>query len=68
MRMRHEYLSTRPVDLYSMHLFELVATQGGFTRAAELAGISQSAVTRQIQGMEHRLGVTLLERTTRRSR
>ncbi|WP_218280344.1 helix-turn-helix domain-containing protein [Verrucomicrobium spinosum] len=56
------------MDLYSMHLFELVATQGGFTRAAELAGISQSAVTRQIQGMEHRLGVTLLERTTRRSR
>lgn len=66
MHMRHEYLSTRPVDLYSMHLFELVATQGGFTRAAELAGISQSAVTRQIQGMEHRLGVTLLERTTRK--
>lgn len=66
MLMKHEYLSTLPVDLYSMHLFELVATNGSFTRAAEVAGLSQSAVTRQIQGMEHRLGVTLLERTTRR--
>lgn len=66
MHMRHEYLATRPVDLYTMHLFELVASLGGFTRAAEAAGLSQSAVTRQIQGMEERLGVPLLERTTRR--
>ncbi|WP_063768661.1 LysR family transcriptional regulator [Verrucomicrobium sp. BvORR034] len=64
--MRHEYLATRPVDLYSMHLFELVAIEGSFTRAAGIAGVSQSAVTRQIQGMENRLGVTLLERTTRK--
>lgn len=66
MLMRHEYLATRPVDLYSMHLFELVAVEGSFTRAAGIAGVSQSAVTRQIQGMENRLGVTLLERTTRK--
>ncbi|HSJ03054.1 MAG: LysR family transcriptional regulator [Verrucomicrobium sp.] len=49
-----------------MHLFELVARHGNFTRAAEVAGLSQSAVTRQIQGMEQRLGVVLLERTTRK--
>jgi DNA-binding transcriptional LysR family regulator len=66
MRMRHEYLATRPVDLYAMHLFELVASLGGFTRAAEAAGLSQSAVTRQIQNMEEKLGVPLLERTTRK--
>jgi DNA-binding transcriptional LysR family regulator len=66
MLMRHEYLATRPVDLYAMHLFELVASLGGFTRAAEAVGLSQSAVTRQIQGMEERLGVPLLERTTRK--
>jgi molybdate transport repressor ModE-like protein len=64
--MRHEYLATRPVDLYAMHLFELVASLGGFTRAAEAAGLSQSAVTRQIQNMEEKLGVPLLERTTRK--
>jgi DNA-binding transcriptional LysR family regulator len=64
--MRHEYLATRPVDLYAMHLFELVASLGGFTRAAEAAGLSQSAVTRQIQTMEEKLGVPLLERTTRK--
>jgi DNA-binding transcriptional LysR family regulator len=64
--MRHEYLATRPVDLYAMHLFDLVASLGGFTRAAEAAGLSQSAVTRQIQSMEEKLGVPLLERTTRK--
>ena len=66
MHMRHEFLTTRPVDLYAMHLFELVASLGGFTRAAEAAGLSQSAVTRQIQNMEEKLGVPLLERTTRK--
>ncbi len=64
--MRNEFLATRPVDLYGMHLFELVARLGGFTRAAEAAGLSQSAVTRQIQGMEEKLGVSLFERTTRK--
>ncbi len=66
MQMRHEYLATRPMDLYAMHVFELVATLGGFTRAAEAAGLSQSAVTRQIQTMEEKLGVPLFERTTRK--
>ena len=28
MRMRNEYLATRPMDLYAMHLFELLATFG----------------------------------------
>ncbi len=66
MRMRHEFLATRPMDLYAMHVFELVATLGGFTRAAEAAGLSQSAVTRQVQTMEDKLGVALFERTTRK--
>jgi DNA-binding transcriptional LysR family regulator len=66
MRMRHEYLATRPMDLYAMHVFELVATLGGFTRAAEVVGLSQSAVTRQIQTLEDKLGVPLFERTTRK--
>src|SRR5207248_3630328 len=36
-----------------------------FTKAAALAGLTQSAVTRQMQGIENSLGINLLERTTR---
>src|SRR3569833_250424 len=61
----HEYLATAPFDLYELHLFHLVAKHGSFTKAAERAGLTQSAITRQIQGMENSLGVNLLERTTR---
>jgi DNA-binding transcriptional LysR family regulator len=43
----------------------LVAKHGSFTKAASFAGLTQSAITRQIQGMESRLEVSLLERTTR---
>lgn len=38
------------------------------TVAAQAAGLTQSAMTRQIQGMERNLGIELLERTTRRVR
>ena len=62
----HESLPPAPLDTYEMHLFRLVAQSGSFTRAARLAGLTQSAVTRQIQGMETRLEVPLFERTTRR--
>ena len=65
MRCMHEYLATVPFDLYELHLFHLVAKHGSFTKAAETAGLTQSAITRQIQGMESSLGLSLLERTTR---
>jgi DNA-binding transcriptional LysR family regulator len=61
----HEYLATTPFDLYELHLFHLVAKHRSFTKAAGIAGLTQSAITRQIQGMESSLGVDLLERTTR---
>ena len=61
----YEYLKTAPFDLYELHLFRLVVEHRSFTKAAEAAGLTQSAITRQIQGMEHKLGVELLERTTR---
>ncbi len=63
----HEFLATAPFDVYELHLFRLVATCGSFTKAAERAGLTQSAITRQIQGIEERIGVKLLERTTRRA-
>lgn len=66
MQFMNQFLATTPFDLYELTLFQLVAETGSFTRAAERAGLTQSAITRQIHGVEERLGVTLFERTTRR--
>lgn len=64
--MQNEFLKSVPFDLFELHLLHLVADRGSFTRAGASTGLSQSAITRQIQGIEQRLGVTLFERTTRR--
>lgn len=61
----NHYLATKPFDLYAIHLFQLVVKHRTFTRAAREAGLSQSALTRQMQSLEDRLGVQLIERTTR---
>src|SRR5215472_1637451 len=61
----HQFLGTVPFDLYELALFHLVAKHRSFTKAAEIAGLTQSAVTRQMQGMENCLGLPLFERTTR---
>ena len=61
----NEYLLTTPFDIYELHLFQLVAEHRSFTKAAEVAGLTQSAVTRQVQGIETSLGLALFERTTR---
>ncbi|WP_308494538.1 LysR family transcriptional regulator [Duganella dendranthematis] len=45
--------------------FLLVATQRSFTRAAAQLGISQPALSAKITGLEARLGVRLLTRSTR---
>lgn len=60
-----QFLATVPFDIYELALFHLVVKHRSFTKAAELAGVTQSAITRQMQGMEHSLGLDLLERTTR---
>lgn len=60
-----EYLARKPFDLHALHLFHLVAKHRSFTRAAREAGLSQSALTRQMQALEQRLGVDLIRRTTR---
>ena len=52
-------------DLHELRTFRLVAEAGSFTGGGERAGLTQSAVTRQIQTLEERLGVSLFERTTR---
>jgi DNA-binding transcriptional LysR family regulator len=51
-----------------MMLFAVVVREGGFTRAARELGITKQSVSERIAKLEQRLGVRLLERTTRRFR
>ena len=46
--------------------FVAVARERSFTRAAARLGVSQSALSHTIRGLEERLGIRLLTRTTRR--
>src|SRR3954471_7011141 len=45
--------------------FVTVARAGNFTRAAAKLGVSQSALSQTVRGLEARLGLRLLTRTTR---
>jgi DNA-binding transcriptional LysR family regulator len=45
--------------------FVTVAREGNFTRAAAQLGVSQSALSHTIRGLESRMGIRLLTRTTR---
>ncbi|TPW31962.1 LysR family transcriptional regulator [Pararhizobium mangrovi] len=51
------------IDLMS---FVAVAREGSFTRAAAQIGVSQSALSHSVRGLEQRLGLRLLTRTTRK--
>ncbi|MHB8455826.1 MAG: LysR family transcriptional regulator [Acidiferrobacterales bacterium] len=52
--------------LGSMRVFSMVTDLGSFTAAAERLGMAPSAVTKHVAALEARLGVLLLNRTTRR--
>jgi DNA-binding transcriptional LysR family regulator len=45
--------------------FVTVAREGSFTRAAAMLGVTQSALSQAIRGLEERLRIRLLTRTTR---
>jgi len=49
-----------------MSIFRAVVDAGSFTQAAERLGLSKAAVSRSVSQLEARLGVRLLNRTTRR--
>src|SRR6516162_6948167 len=52
-------------DLDHLLAFLAVGRERSFTRAAAKLGVSQSALSHTIRGLEERLGVRLLTRTTR---
>ena len=54
------------VDLNDIAVFVRVAQFGSFSRAAHALGMPVSTVSRKVTALEERLGVTLLQRTTRK--
>ncbi|MFC3058048.1 LysR family transcriptional regulator [Paenirhodobacter populi] len=52
-------------DLADLLLFQTVAEEGSFTRAAARLGRAQSGLSQTLAELERRLGVPLLARTTR---
>ena len=55
-------------DLNELAVFTYVVEHGGFTAAAEATQLPKSNISRRIASLEARLGVRLLERTTRKVR
>lgn len=53
------------LNLRQLHHFKLVAQEGSFARAAELANITQPALSNSIRSLEKRLGLQLFERSER---
>jgi len=52
-------------NLNDLLYFVTVAREGSFTRAASLMGVTQSALSQAVSGLEARLEIRLLTRTTR---
>src|SRR6188768_783144 len=52
-------------DLNVLSAFLAVAEERSFTRAARRVGVSRSALSHAVRGLEERIGVRLLSRTTR---
>ena len=54
-----------PVDWDKLRIFHAVADAGSLTHAGDVLHLSQSAVSRQIRGLEEMLGTTLFHRHAR---
>lgn len=52
-------------NLRDLNAFVTVAEEGSFTRAAARLGVSQSALSQTVRNLEERVGIRLLNRTTR---
>jgi DNA-binding transcriptional LysR family regulator len=56
------------MDLDGIAIFVKVVQAGSFSQAAKLLGMPNSTVSSKVSALEKRLGVTLLQRTTRKLR
>jgi DNA-binding transcriptional LysR family regulator len=56
------------MDLDGIAIFVKVLQTGSFSQAAKLLGMPNSTVSAKVSALEKRLGVTLLQRTTRKLR
>lgn len=52
-------------NLRDLNAFVAIAEEGSFTRAAVRLGVSQSALSQTVRNLEERVGIRLLNRTTR---
>lgn len=53
------------IDFDGLQAFVTVAELGAFNKAADKLSLTQAALTRRIQKLEHYLGLKLIDRTTR---
>ena len=58
----------KQMDLNEIATFVQVVEAGGFSSAAQQLELPKSTVSRRISRLEQRLGVRLIERTTRQMR
>src|SRR3954469_16766789 len=54
------------IDLDAIAVFVKVVQAGSFTQAARLLGMPNTTVSAKVARLEKRLGVTLIQRTTRK--
>ena len=52
-------------DLGALTVFALVAEERSFRAAADRLGVTRSAVSQKIRRLEERLGIAVVQRTTR---
>jgi DNA-binding transcriptional LysR family regulator len=62
----HKLAGVITPEVRQMRYFSAVAEQGSFTGAARQLHVTQQAVSQQVKALERLLGVTLLERSSRR--
>ncbi len=53
-------------DLNDLYYFSQVVERGGFAAAARVLGVPKSKLSRRVAALEERLGVRLIQRSTRR--
>ena len=65
LRVRDTCLSLDMQDLNDLYVFSQVVEHNGFTGAAKALGVARSSICRRISQLEDRLGIRLVQRTTR---